>query len=165
MRWSENDRVSRAVWWKALRLPAAAERAVDLDELAQFRQLRVGERQLRGEQPRVGVQHFEVARRAALVAHVGEAARVLRGRPQQLLLLAEFPALLIPGQRIGHFAKRLLHGLPIYELGFLAARFCELDLRSQPAGGEHRLDRAERQRPERRRSRNQSGEGTALESA
>jgi hypothetical protein len=41
-------------------LPAAAERAVDLHDREQLVQLRLREHELRREEPRVGVEHFEV---------------------------------------------------------------------------------------------------------
>src|SRR5689334_22744252 len=65
-------------------LPAAAERAVDLDELGQLGELRIRQPELRDEQSRVGVEDLEVAGRAALIADVRQAAGVLRRGEQQL---------------------------------------------------------------------------------
>ena len=77
---------------RAVLLPAAAERAIDLDERRELAQLRLHEPELGDEQPRVAVEHLEIAGGAALVAEVGEPPRILRGGRQQLLLRRGTPA-------------------------------------------------------------------------
>ena len=125
-----------------LLLPAAAERAIDLDERRQLGLPGLGEPQLRDEEARVGVEHFEVARRAALVADVGEPSRVLRRGRQALLLLAELAGLRVADQRVGRFAKRAAsRSARRATVASCGARLRERDLRSRAAGGEDRLRR------------------------
>src|SRR3954465_13682855 len=93
--------------WRALLVPAAAERAVDLDEARSLSQLGLRQPQLGVEQTCVGVEHLEVAGHAAFVAHLRQPARVLGGAEQQRLLLAELAQLAVADERVGDFAKRL----------------------------------------------------------
>src|SRR5580700_11124717 len=117
----------------SLRLPPAAKRPVDFHQRGELAQLRLCEPQFAREEPRVRIEHFEIARRAALIADVRETASVLRGRDEQLLLRAELANLPIADERIGRFAERLLDALLIRHQRFLPPRFRELDLRAEAA--------------------------------
>src|SRR5689334_3076236 len=61
-----------------LRLPAAAERAVELEERDQLIQLGAGERVLGGEELLLRLEHFVVGGEPAGIAQVGEAHSVLQ---------------------------------------------------------------------------------------
>ncbi len=100
--------------------PATPERSVDLDQREEFAQLRVGEAELRREQPAVAVQHLEVARRAALIPQIGQPPRIARGSGEQLLLLTKVPALPVRDERIRDIAQRLLNRLLVDERGLFA---------------------------------------------
>src|SRR5580765_5709258 len=51
-------------------LPSPPERPIHSHQRRHLRQPRVGETELGDEEPRVGVKHLEVARRAALIAKI-----------------------------------------------------------------------------------------------
>ena len=96
--------------------PAAAERAVDLDESVVLGELRLHESELGDKQSRVAVQHLEVTGGAALITQVGKPARVLSGNDDGLLCLAQLAEAAITDQRVGDFSECLLDGLLIDEL-------------------------------------------------
>ena len=100
--------------------PAAAERPVDLNESEEFVELRVGEAELGREQAAVAVQHFEVARGAALVPQIGQPPRIARGSGEQFLLLTKVPALPVGDERVRDVAQRLLNRLLVDERGLFA---------------------------------------------
>src|SRR5690242_10223253 len=87
-------------------VPAAAERTIDFDESRTLAELGLRQPELRVEETRVGVEHFEVAGDAALVAHLREAPRILRRAEQQRLLFAELAQLPVADERVRHFAER-----------------------------------------------------------
>ena len=124
-------------------LPASTERAIDFDESGQLRAVGLGQTKLRREESGVSVEHLQVARHAASIAKVRETARILRGNEQQPLLLAELAQLSITDQSIRHLAECLLHCLLVDQLRFESPCFGQLHLRTEPAGGEHRLEGAD----------------------
>ncbi len=86
-------------------MPAAAERAIELDESEGFALLRTHQVQLGSVQIRIGGQHFKVSRRPALVPDTSQTRRILCGFNQLLLLLAISSLLVQSNQRIGDIAE------------------------------------------------------------
>ena len=123
------------------------------------------ERELSGKESRLAVQDFEVARGAAPVAHVRQPGRVFGGICQLLLLDPDLLAFPIADERIGHFAKRLLHRALIDERRLLRAGFGKPDAVSNSAAFEDRLQRAGAEGPQPCGTCEQPGERGALISA
>jgi len=138
-----------AFWQRALLIPAAAERAIDLHEREPLVQSRLRETELCREQARLAVEHFEIARRAALIPSRGQTLRIVCRTEQELLLLPEFAALAIGDQGVRDVTERLLDGLLIHQHHLFASCFGHRDLRLHPAAVEDRLEqpRADREHP------------------
>ena len=109
--------------------------------------MRLRQIELRGEQPRVAVEHVEVAARAASITDVRQAAGI-RGRLDELFLLrAELAGAAIADERIGELAEGLLNGLLLREDRFFGPRAFQRDPRLPSSRIEYWLDDATRNRP------------------
>src|SRR6185295_2124489 len=100
--------------------------------------------------PRVGVEHFEITRCAALVSDRRQPQRLCGRARQQLLLFTELAVLPICDQCVGHITQRLPNGLLIREQRYVAPYLGQLQLRSRATGREHRLEQRRADREERR---------------
>src|SRR4029077_5947050 len=115
-----------------LLLPAAAERAIDLDERLELPELGLCQRELRRKEPGFAIEDLEVAGRASPVAQVRQPGRVFRGTRQLLLLEPDLVALAIADERVGDLAKRLLHGALVDERGLFRPGFGKADAIADP---------------------------------
>ena len=109
--------------------------------------MRRGERQLRGEQVAVGVDHIEVGCRADAVAGqgdgVGPALRVHLG----LLRDLEFGVFLACNERVGHFPEGDLDALLVLEQSLPLLSIGQLDLVETALRAQQGLQQAGAARP------------------
>ena len=109
--------MERVTEWSALLLPTAAQRVVELDKRKALVQTGAGQVQLGREIIGLVGQHFQIARRAAAIAHFGKIRRALRRGREQFLVLAKLAVFRVGNQRIGNLAERGLNGLLISRAG------------------------------------------------
>jgi hypothetical protein len=130
-----------------LAVPAAAERFREVDD----RQPRIAggrdAQRLGGEQRALRVEHFEVRRAAGFVAkrrnRLGLFELVAAAAFRRLALRPRF----VGHERVVHFAKRGLHGLPIIHRHLVAPRFRRLDLRLDGLQAQERLQEPSTEAP------------------
>src|SRR5262249_918926 len=88
---------------------------------------------------------------------------ILRGLKQKFFLLAEFARFAVGDKCVGNISKRALNCLLIKEQRCLLLRFCQADIRTDPARGENRLREGSSKIPCARRSIEQTGERRRLQ--
>jgi len=71
--------------------------------------------EFRGKQRPLAVQHFEISGGAALVAHDGEADRLIQVCYELLLLNSHLMEFLVGDQGIGYISEGALNGLLVGE--------------------------------------------------
>src|SRR5205823_15135266 len=150
---------------RLLRLPAPAQRRVELNHGEQLVQTGLRQAQLRREVVGLAGQDFEIARGPSPVANVGEARGILRRRREQSLALAELARLSVTHEGVGDVAEGLLDRLPIAVDELLGLRLRQSDAGLEAAGGEDRLNQASGHTPESSRTGEQTGEREALQPA
>lgn len=122
-----------------LLLPAAAECAIELHKALVFVTPGLCQRQLRGVERALSIQHFEIVCRATLVSIDGEADGLLQISDRVLLAKSHLMELLITNQRIGNISKRMLNRLPVSDECLLMRRFSRSQIAFQRTTGENRL--------------------------
>jgi len=125
--------------YRNLLLPASAKRPIKLHETLIFIPSSLRQSEFRGEQRPLAVQHFEISGGAALVAHVGEADRLIQVCYELLLLNSHLMEFLVCDQGIGYISEGALNGLLVDEQSLLVLRFGEVQISSKGAPGEDGL--------------------------
>jgi len=120
-------------------LPAAAQGLIELDQTYKLIRLSLSKSQLGGEVIGFVRQHLQVTSSSASIAHLRKLRRVLSRERQLLLVLPEFPILVILNQLIRDPAKSLLDRLLISQECFLFPRLSELDAGTNPSPGKNGL--------------------------
>src|SRR5580700_8256132 len=126
-------------WPTILLLPASAECFVKLDEATVFISASCCQRQFGAVKRPLSVEHFEICRRAALVAKRGDADGFLQVGDRILLAGSDLMQFLVTDERIGNVAKCSLDRLSIPYESFSLLRLSQMQIPFQCASGKNRL--------------------------
>src|SRR5438132_8819348 len=140
-----SDRAARRV--AGVRDPAAAERAVEVDEVGEPLLARGDERELRVIEAGLRGEHLQVAVDAVAVAKLRQLEAALLRRREALLrgeLLVEGAA---RGEAVGHFAERGLNRLLVLRDADVLADGGDIQICAQRAALEDRRDDLRQERP------------------
>ncbi len=140
-------------------LPASTKVSVNANQSYKLIRLSLSESELGVEVIGFIGQHLQVTGGSASITHLRKTCRVLSRERQLLLVLAEFPVLVILNECVRDSAKSLLDGLLISQHHFLLARLTELDAGTNPSPGEEGLYQRSTKTPQPRRTGEQTGKG------
>src|SRR5258707_15725744 len=92
-------------------LPTAAKRPIELYETLVLVASRLCQSEFRCKEGPLAVQHFEISSGTTLVAHDGEADRLLQIFHELVLADSHLMEFLISDQGLGHISESVLNGL------------------------------------------------------
>jgi hypothetical protein len=122
-----------------LLLPTPAKCLIKLHETLIFIPSSLRQSEFRGKQRPLAVQHFQISGGTALVAHVGEADRLVQVCYELLLLNSHLMEFLVSDQGIGYISEGALNGLLVGQQSLLVLRFGEVQISSKGASREDGL--------------------------
>src|SRR5882762_9301017 len=109
-------------------LPTAAKRPIELYETLVLVASRRRQSELRSKKRPLTVQHFEISGGTTLVAHDGEADRLLQIFHDLFLANSHLMKFLICDQGIGHISEGVLNGLLVSDQSLLVLRFGQMQV-------------------------------------
>ena len=110
-----------------------------MDEAAVFIAASCCERQFGAVKRPLSVEHFEVCRRAALVAKCGNANAFLQIGDRLLLSCPYLMKFFVTDKRVRDFSKSVLDRFPVADQSLLVLRLSQMQIPLQRASGKDRL--------------------------
>ena len=120
-------------------LPTTAKRPIELYETLVLVAPRRCQSEFRCKERPLAVQHFEISSRTTLVAHDGEADRLLQIFHELLLANSHLVKFLIADQGIGHISKGVLNCLLVSNQSLRVLRFGQTQVPPKCASSENGL--------------------------